>query len=86
MKKYLVNFGTGAGNEYADTIEEAKRIAVEQASYTQASIKIELVNEDDEEENEVIARLPWWGVQPGEDDEVIVDFGEFGFYGEWEDY
>jgi len=85
-KKYLVNFGTGAGNEYADTIEEAKELAVEGATYTQCSITIELVNENDEEENEVVAKLPWWSVQLGEDDEVTVQFGEFGFYGEWEDY
>lgn len=80
MKKFLVNFGTGAGNEYAETLEEAKQIAEENATYTQASITIE-----DENYNE-IAKLPWWGVYPGEDDEVTIDFGEFGFYGEWIDF
>lgn len=78
--KFLVNFGTGAGNEWAETLEEAKQIAEENATYTQASIIIE-----DKNYNE-IAKLPWWSVQPGEDDEVTVDFGNFGFYGEWEEF
>ena len=86
MKKFLINFGTGAGEEYAETLEEAKEIAEENATYTQCSITIEIPSNDDEEENKVVAKLPWWSVQPGEDDEVTVDFGNFGFYGEWEEF
>lgn len=83
--KFLVNFGTGAGNEFAETLEEAKEIAEENATYTQASITIEIPN-NNEEENEVVAKLPWWSVHPGDDDVVTVDFGDFGFYGEWEEF
>lgn len=75
-KKYFVDFGTGAGDEYADTLEEAMEIAIEDSSYTQETIKIF------KGENQV-AELPWWGVKAEEGDIVTVNCGDFGFYGEW---
>jgi hypothetical protein len=30
-----------------------------------------------------VAYLPWWGVQPEENDVVTCQFGTYGFYGEW---
>ena len=38
---YYINYCTGAGNERTDTLEEAKRIADEEAAYTQQHIIIE---------------------------------------------
>ena len=38
----------------------------------------------DKDDIENIAYLPWYGVQPEEDDIVTATFGNFGFYGEWE--
>lgn len=75
---YYINYGTGAGNEEVEgTLEEAMKIAEQGLTYTQESVGIE--NED----GETIAVLPWWGVEPGEDDIVTCQFGSFGFYGEW---
>jgi len=77
---YLINYRTGAGNEQADTLEDAMAAAEKNAAYTQADIHIE------DKDGNVVARLPWVGCAAGEDDDVTVDFGEFGFYGEWEEY
>lgn len=38
MGKYYIDYNTGAGNEYAETLEEAKALADEGACYTQESI------------------------------------------------
>ena len=77
-KKYLVDFNTGSGNEYTDTLEQAKELAERGLAYTQESVTIYC---DDEE----VAKLPWWGVQPEEDDVITESFGSYGFYGEWID-
>lgn len=74
---YYINFNTGAGNEEASSLNEAMEIAVKGATYTQQPITI--INDGNE-----VARLPWYGIAPGEDDTVTVRFGDFGFYGEWE--
>ena len=78
MTKYYVDFGTGAGNKGFDSLKEAMEYAEENCSYTQESIKIL-------EDGEQRAVLPWYGVKAEEDDEVIVNFGDFGFYGSWWD-
>lgn len=76
--KYYVNYGTGAGNEDVEgTLEDAMKIAEEGLAYTQQSVSIE------DEEGKVVARLPWYGVAPEENDVVTCQFGDFGFYGEW---
>ena len=79
--KYYINYNTGAGNEWADTLEEAKRMADDGAAYTQQPIVIE-----DEDGNE-IAHRPWWGVQYDEDEGDETDpvcFGSFGYFGDWQ--
>ena len=79
--KYYVDYGTGAGNEWVEgTLEDAMKVAEKGAAYTQMDINIE--NEDGVE----VARLPWNAVGAGEDDIVVVEFGSFGFYGEWCEY
>ncbi|MEG1718623.1 MAG: hypothetical protein RR333_08325 [Bacteroidales bacterium] len=75
---YYVDYNTGAGNEKVDTLEEAKKIAEEDCAYTQKSVNI-IYN------GEIIATLPWVPTQPSEDDIVIANFGDFGYYGDWED-
>lgn len=75
-KKYYVDFGTGVGGKNADTLDEAMEIAVEGTTYTQLDVTIY-------KDGAEVARLPWWGVRPEEEDEVTVRFGDFGFYGEW---
>lgn len=77
--KYMVNYNTGAGEEDAYSIEEAKKLAELGICYTQQSIDI-----FDREKEETIATLPWYGVKPGDDDEPIEEIGG-GFYGQWVD-
>lgn len=79
--RYYINYNTGIGNEWADTLEEAKAIADDGAAYTQRDITIE-----DEDDNEVLRR-PWWGVGYDEDessDDDPICFGDFGYFGDWQ--
>ena len=39
--KYYINYNTGAGNKWADTLEAAKELADDGAAYTQRPIIIE---------------------------------------------
>jgi hypothetical protein len=80
MKKYYINYNTGAGNfEFEGTLDDAKKKAEEGICYTQQDVYIK------NEEGNIVACLPWWGVEPEEDDYVTEQFGSFGFYGEWEE-
>ena len=79
--RYYINYHTGTGNEWANTLEEAKILADNEASYTQKDIIIE-----DEFGNEVLRR-PWWGTQysgENEEEENPILFGSFGYYGDWQ--
>lgn len=78
---FNVDFGTGAGNESAETLLEAKALADEGAAYTERDIVI--TDEDGDE----VARRTWWGVQYDEDvgDETDpICFGSFGYFGDWQ--
>lgn len=77
--RYKVNYNTGAGDEDAYSIEEAKKKAELGICYTQEPIDI-----FDREKEEVVSTLPWYGVQPGDDDEPLEEIGG-GFYGQWVD-
>lgn len=86
---YYINYHTGAGNEFcAGTLEEAKKIADENACYTQADITIHCVDADDNP-GAVICRRSWYGVEfdPDaaelEDGDDVITFGSFGYYGPW---
>lgn len=75
--KYLINYNTGAGNEWYENLEEAKANA--NFSYTQESVVIE-----DEQENEILI-AKWWGTAYDEEvdgEEPVADFG-FGYYENW---
>lgn len=61
------------------SIEEAKKKAELGICYTQEPIDI-----FDREKEEVVSTLPWYGVQPGDDDEPLEEIGG-GFYGQWVD-
>jgi hypothetical protein len=65
------------------TLEEVMAKADEKAAYTQQDIVIY-----DEDENEV-ARRQWYGTCAGlseEGDADIIRFGDFGYFGEWQQY
>lgn len=77
---YKINYGTGAGTEEAGTLEEAKAAADKDAAYTQVSIVIE------DDNGNVVARRPWWSVKFDpeiEEDDDIIDFDDFGYFGAW---
>ena len=75
-RQYFIDFGTGAGNEGADTLEEAMEIAEEGLTYTLQPVTIY-------SDGAEVARLPWFGIEPGEDEVVTSRFGSHGYYGEW---
>lgn len=79
MKKYFIDFNTGAGNEWADTLEEAFVLAENGLSYTQEPVCVY-------NGAELIAKLPWYGIEPSKDDVATANFGDSGFYGEWIKY
>ncbi len=89
MKKYLIDYNTGAGNNFADSIEDAKQKADEGAAYTQKDIVIyEGKSNTPTSEWKEILRRNWWGVpfDPEETEETkeeIIQFGSFGYYGAW---
>lgn len=79
--KYYINYHTGAGNETVDgTLEEAKRVADEDAAYTQQNIEIF------DEDGDSVAIRRWVGVDynNGYESENPIIFGSFGFYDDWE--
>lgn len=88
-KRYYVDFNTGAGNEYVDTLEEAKEIADEGCNYTQEDIDI-----IDTETHEIVATRHWYGVSIDNDIEndvfgegeveKCIRFGDYGYYAPWQ--
>ena len=79
---YYINYCTGAGNERADTLEEAKRIADNGAAYTQQPIIIE------DEDGREITRRPWWNVAYNGHalpETNPICYGDYGYYGDWTD-
>ena len=84
MSKYYINYNTSAGNEWvAGCLADVQKVADAGASYTQEDIKI-----IDETGNEVCRRR-WWGVayDKNADTDTVspIDFGDFGYYGDWQD-
>lgn len=78
MVNYYINYNTGAGNKWVNgTLEEAMQEAENGLAYTQIGVTIE------DENGKIVAYLPWYEVEPSEDDIVTCQFGSFGFYGEW---
>jgi hypothetical protein len=78
MSKFTINYNNGFTRDVDGDLDMAKIVAVEGLSYTQASVSIQ------DENGETVARLPWYGLEPSEDDEVVEQFGSFGFYSAWE--
>jgi len=58
-KQYIIDFGTGAGNDEADTLEEAMKIAEEGLTYTLQPVTIY-------SDGAEVALLPWFGIEPEE--------------------
>ena len=79
MKQFTVNYGQGNIEEREATSawELAEEITNEGLPYNQSSVKIL-----DTDDNEVLV-ADWYGVEPEEDDEVMQQYGTFGFYTPW---
>ena len=91
MKKYYIDYNTGAGNEEFDgTLEEVKARADSGAAYTQEHIYIYELDDTGNKADLVATRI-WYGVRfdPSEyedgEDANVIEFGDFGHYAPWED-
>jgi len=79
MENLIIDYRTGITNKLEGvTLDEAKAIAVDGMSYTQASMDIK------NEAGETITTATWYGVAPDEDDDVLLEIGS-GFYTIWSD-
>ena len=90
MAKYYIDYQTGAGNEYVTgTLDDAKAKADDGAAYTQQSITIHAVNDDNEIGEGYVAMRRWYGVKfdPSlyEDGANVIQFGDSGHFDEWAD-
>lgn len=78
LKEYTIDYGTGVTHVVeASSVQEAMEEAESQLSYTQESVYLLHGGRE-------VARLPWHGVSPEEDNVVIAKFGNYGYYGEWQ--
>lgn len=77
-KTFIINYHTGVTEKINGTLEEAQALAEEGIAYTGESISIY-----EEDTENLVVRLPWYGVPATDGDKVTADFGDFGFYGEW---
>lgn len=63
-----------------ETLEEAFDYAENYVAYTQRNMSV--INSTDEEEYYI---SKWWYTPAEEHDEVLIDYGDFGFYEKWKD-
>ncbi|PGK15231.1 hypothetical protein CN895_07740 [Bacillus cereus] len=80
MNKFIINYHTGVKEEInVHNLDEAKKIAKEGISYTQKNVSIETID------GEIITSTSWFGVTPEDDDEILEQIGDYGFYQMWDD-
>ncbi|RUS47851.1 hypothetical protein ELR57_07070 [Cohnella sp. AR92] len=79
MLMFTIDYGTGVIHTVEGDLNDAKTAALEGMAYTQTDVKI--LNENGAE----ILVSHWYGVEPSEDDEVLAQFGSYGFYSEWQE-
>lgn len=80
--EYYIYYGTGAGNGIVHgSLEDAKAYADKGACYTQTDIRICNVR------GELVAERSWWGFGLGGIEENCdpIQFGDYGYYGDWYD-
>lgn len=79
MTNYVIDYNTGVRNDFEGTLEEAKDAAEHGMAYTQEHVDIL-------EDGVLVSRARWYGYAPDEDEEdVLMRFGEHGFYVNWDD-
>lgn len=78
MKTYVIDYNNGVTKvEKVENLEEAKKIAEDGMSLTQRNVTIF-------DADEMVAESIWWAVNFGDDDDVLCNFGDYGFYGVWQ--
>lgn len=79
---HYIDYGTGAGDfTFTGTLEEAKKEAEKNVSYTQEGVLIR-----DAETWDLISILLWWGYEADTETDIpYIDYGKFGFYDKWYD-
>lgn len=77
--KFIINYQTGVTEEIEGDLQAAKEAAVAGFSYTEENVSIQT------EEGETVATSRWYGVEPEEDDSVLVQYADYGFYQTWDD-
>lgn len=84
MKNLIINFNNGFTIDVeVEDLNEAKGIAEVEMSYTQQNVTIQT------EDGDVLAVSRWYGYEATEEEKedgiVLVEFGNSGFYGIWEE-
>lgn len=70
----MIIYGNGfVEKRFADSVEELVSWLQGTLSYTGCSVKIML-------DDEVLMISDWYGVVPEEQDDVLAQFGSYGFY------
>lgn len=86
MARYYIDYNTGAGNEWVEgTLDHAKRVADKGASYTQQHITIYTFDEVNLTRVPVTGRSWHWQSSGMGRMHNPISFGDFGYYGDWED-
>lgn len=75
---YVINYQTGVTEEINGSLEKAKQSAVDGMEYTGESVLIQL-------NGETVTAARWYGTEPTEDDSVLIQYGDYGFYQTWDD-
>jgi hypothetical protein len=79
MLNLIINYHTGITESITvSDLDEAKQAAYNGIAYTQEKVSIQTT------EGETITESHWYGVEPDEDDLVLVTVGN-GFYQLWSD-
>ena len=74
VEVFYVDFCTGTEKEQFQTLTEAIEYAKKNLSYTQEPVYFY------DWEGKYVCKIPWYSTAAEDDDEVIADFGAFGFY------
>ena len=79
MEKFIINYGTMVEDVEVEDLQEAKEIAINGMGYTGQAVVIE------DEEGSEVTRSEWFGVDGSDEDNVLVQFGNTGYYQIWND-
>lgn len=83
VESFYIEYFTGAGNKVVTgSIDDAKRAAADGMRYTQQDVVI--CEGDHYEDDNLLISSAWNGIEATDEDDVLVTYGDFGFYSEWE--